>query len=94
MFRVRYAPQLSRRFQPLDGGMFGDFGRFRSILGDSSVGTLPKHFWIPGSKLGMEHYLKSALALPVVSRRLVIFTKSHLTSGHITKLQLTRSYTH
>jgi hypothetical protein len=28
MFRARYAPQLSRRFQALDGGMFGDFGRF------------------------------------------------------------------
>jgi len=32
------------------------------------------------------------LVLPVVNRRLVIFTKSHLTVGHITNLQLTKSY--
>jgi hypothetical protein len=61
MFRARYAPQLSRRFRALDGGMFGDFGRFSSILGDFSVGVLPKHTWMPGSWVGTEHYLKSAL---------------------------------
>jgi hypothetical protein len=33
-------------------------------VGDFSVGTLPKHTWIPGSKLGTEHYLKSALVPP------------------------------
>jgi hypothetical protein len=60
VYIVLYAPQLSPRFQPLDGGMFGDFGRFGSILGDFSVGTLPKHSR-PGSRLGTEHYLKSAL---------------------------------
>jgi len=43
MFQARYAPQLSRRFEALDSGMFGDFGRFLSILGDFSVGTLLEH---------------------------------------------------
>jgi hypothetical protein len=42
-------------------GIFGDFGRFRSILDDFRVGTLPKHTQFPGSWLGTEHYLKSAL---------------------------------
>ena len=41
--------------------MFVDFGRFCSILGDFSVGTLPKHTQFPDSWGGTEHYLKSAL---------------------------------
>jgi hypothetical protein len=39
----------------------GDFGRFRSILGDFSARPLPKHTQPPGSWVGTEHHLKSAL---------------------------------
>jgi hypothetical protein len=39
-----------------------DFGRICSILGDFSAGTLtPKHTSFPGSWIGTDHYLKSAL---------------------------------
>ena len=40
----------------------------------------------------LQSVLHKCLILPVVSTRLVIFTKSHLTIGQITKLQLTRNY--
>ena len=42
-------------------GDFGDFRRFCSILGEFNVGTIPKHTSFPGSWVGTEHDLKSAL---------------------------------
>ena len=67
MFRARYAPLLFRTFRAVEEASFGDFGRFSSILGDFGVGTLPKHTWLPGSRVGTKHYVlvQSALVLRV-----------------------------
>ena len=43
LFRARYAPKIVRKFRALYEAIFGDLGRFCSILGDFSVGKLPKH---------------------------------------------------
>jgi len=67
MFRARYAPKLFQRvvlrFRALYEAIFGDFGRFCSILGDFSVGTLQNTPKFPGSWVGTEQYSKSALEL-------------------------------
>jgi len=60
-FRARYAPSLFRRFRALYEANFGNSWRFCSILGNFSVGTLPKHTQFPSSWVGTEHDFKSVL---------------------------------